>query len=155
MAGTDNSSTPADEWPFSLDGEQPAMLSAYTRSQAIEDGMLAELSCDMIGIEGLRKLCNEHFPEAHVCCTTAIFRLVEKAVNNKKWYNDWLGVFQDIFWMSRLRNQAGLYKLMITGTGRRRWHILKRVETEEPVTPHRPQAGQNHACITFMLPDED
>ena len=143
-----------EDWPFAL-GEETEIISAYTRSQAIEDGILAALSSDEIGIEGMRELCAQHFPGADVACTTVVFRLVEKAVNNKKWYNDWLGVFQDIFWMSRLRNQAGLYKLMITGTGRRRWHILKRVETEEPVTITALKQGKTTRCITFMLPDED
>lgn len=153
MAGTDNIGTPADEWPFSLDGEQTEILSAYTRSQAIEDGFLASLSGNTI--EGMAELCRQHFPGADVACTTGVFSLVEKAVRNKKWLNDWLGVFHDIFWMSRLANSAGLYKLMITGTGRHRWHILRIVRTDEPLTVAALQRGETTRCITIMLPDED
>ncbi len=153
MAGIDNSGALADEWPFSPEGEQPEILSAYTRSQAIADGFLASLSGNTI--EGLAELCRQHFPGADVACTTGVFSLVEKAVNNKKWLNDWLGVFHDIFWMSRLKNDAGLYKLMITGTGRRRWHILRIVRTDEPLTVADLKVGKITPCVTILLPDED
>jgi len=151
---TQGMATEAEDWPFSLDDETE-IISAYTRSQAIEDGILASLSDDKIGIEGMKALCAQHFPGADVACTRAVFLLVEKAVNNKKWYNDWLGVFHDIFWMSRLANSAGLYKLMITGTGRRRWHLLRIVRTDEPLTGGALQRGETTRCITIMLPDED
>ena len=68
------------------------VISSYTRAQALEDGVLVDLS-EMDGAKG-------HF-KYPLACTTAVWVIIEKAVNNRKWHNDLAGVLHDICWMSR------------------------------------------------------
>ena len=136
---------PADFW-----GEP---IHVYTRCQAIADGVLVDAT-----VGDLAQVSRQHFGDPalyHVAMTAGLFALIERAVNNKKAWNDYRGVWHDICWMSivlperKVRSGDAIttwFKVIITGTGRTRKHLLKRV-----MTP----AGKGVVDITFMLADED
>ena len=117
------------------------LISTYTRDEAIGDGVL--VSAD---IGDLEEVTRHHFPQARVAMTPALFALIKKAVDHPRWLNDWRGVWHDITGMSRWRNRDGLFRVIITGTGRRRNYILKRVDCPDT---------DGVRTVTFMLRDED
>lgn len=121
-------------------------IYVYTRKNALNDGTLIDGS-----LGDLAEVSRQHFPGVHVAMTAAVFALMEKAVTNPKYANDWRGVWHDILYMSRampVRTWAGgrLFQVIITGTGRKRYHTLKQLsgcdETGRP-------------CITILLETED
>jgi len=119
------------------------VIFAYTRAQAFEDGVLADLN------EVAPEACGQfRFP---IACTTAVWEVVDKAVKNKKWCNDYEGVVHDMLWMSRAHSRAldptsRLFKVIIRGAGRKTNYVFKIVcgpgDNAEPV-------------MTIMLPNED
>jgi hypothetical protein len=94
---------------------QSDLIYAYTRKQAIEDG-------EQILLEGdLGKLAAEHYKHP-VYLTRAVWDVVERAVNNQKYCNDWECVIHDILWMSRRNLGVGgshLFQVIIRGAGRK------------------------------------
>ncbi len=126
------------------------IIFEYTLDQALEDGVLVSAN------EGdLAEVTQQHLGNVKAYMTRALFDLIEKAVSNRRWCNDWKGVWHDILWMSRgvrqvalQRNRPALFKVIITGTGRQRLYTLK-VElgfaTSESTEPH----------WVYMLGDED
>jgi hypothetical protein len=142
------------------------LADAYTgdladEAQQREDGHAAgvapqpgggarRLGCPEIG-RALAQVSRQHFPSVHVAMTATVFALIEQAVASPKHANDWRGVWHDILWMSRVSPvqvwQGGrLFRVIITGTGRKRLHTLKAIS-------HPDEAGR--PCLTIMLPDED
>ena len=122
------------------------VISVYTRAQAIADGVLADASTG-----DLADVTRQHFPGVHVAMTATVFALIEQAVASPKHANDWHGVWHDILWMSRVSPvqvwQGGrLFRVIITGTGRKRLHTLKAIQ-------HPDETGR--PSLTIMLPDED
>jgi hypothetical protein len=122
----------------------PEVISSYSRAQAIEDGVLVDLST--IAPE----VCRQHYKHP-VACTTGVWAIIERAIANEKWMNDLNGVVHDILWMSRACARAidassRLFTVIITGAGRQRTYTFKIVcgpgDNAEPV-------------ITVMLPNED
>ncbi len=136
----------------SLLDEMPVIYS-YTRQQAIDDGVLVS------GNEGdFDEVTRQHY-KSPVAMTAAVFAMIERAVAHPKHCNDFKGVWHDILWMSRQQSAivqrfdstSHLFRVVITGTGKRRtdgleWHTLKIVcgpgDDAEPV-------------VTIMLPEED
>jgi hypothetical protein len=121
-------------------------IHVYTRAQAIADGVLVDAT-----IGDLAEVSRQHFPRRHVAMTAGLFALIEKAVENKKYCNDYRGVWHDILHMSqvyakKVAPDTRLFQVIITGTGRRRIHVLKSV---------RHADDQGRPCITYMLPNED
>lgn len=120
------------------------VIYSYSRTDAIEDGVLVDLSAN--------------FPEEcrlyryPVACTSAVWALVEQAVSDRRQCNSHAGVVWDILYMStrgviaRPDEQTVLFKVIITGTGRQRLHTLKAVcspgDNMEPV-------------VTIMMTTED
>lgn len=55
--------------------------------------------------------------------TRAVFDLIERAVNNPKWLNDWRGVWHDILWMSRMYHPTSEttthFYCIVKGAGRK------------------------------------
>ena len=93
------------------------LIYTYSRKQAITDG-----------VQGLLpdKLSQEAGYKHPVYATQGVFNLVSKAVENKKHHNDFNGVVWDILWMSRFAaRETGFFTVTITGTGKKRLHILK------------------------------
>ena len=122
------------------------VICSYTRAQAIEDGVLVDAT-----IGDLAEVSGQHF-KFPVAMTASVFGLIEKAVNHPKHCNDWRGVWHDVLWMSRQNlthrfdATTHLFKVWITGTGRKRWHELK-------IQCH---PGDNaEPVLTVMLPGED
>ena len=119
------------------------IIIAYTRAQALSDGVLVDL--------------NQYIPIAEsgykypVACTETVFNLITKAVNNPNWGNDYEGIVYDILNMSRLgvvrRWETGQeFRVMITGAGSKRWYNLK-IECHP---------GDNaEPVLTIMFPEED
>ena len=123
--------------------EDADIISQYTRAQALEDGELVDLNQWIPVQESGYK-----FPTA---CTRAVFSIIERAVENKRYGNDYKGVIWDIFWMSRngiaKRWETGAeFWVMITGTGTQSSYRFK-IECGP---------GDNgEPVMTIMLPDED
>ena len=121
-------------------------IHTYTREQAIEDGLLIDAQ-----VGDLADVTRQHFGDTPVAMTAALFALIQKAVSNPKYWNDFRGVWHDICFMRRFRPQVVTtaetrtrwFKVIITGTGRKRYHTLKMVEDRT--------SGE----ITFMLQGED
>lgn len=121
------------------------VIHTYTRQQAIADGVLVDLT----------KMCPDVTSQLYKCpvaCTAAVWAIVEAAVNNQRYGNDYSGVIWDILWMSqrgiikRLDDTQHLFQVIITGAGDEKYHTLKIVchpgDNFEPV-------------LTIMLPHED
>lgn len=122
-----------------------AAISTYSRAQAIEDGVLV---CANSG--DFDEVTRQHF-KYPVAMTSAVFGLMEKAVNNENWMNDYKGVWHDICHMSRsfyrtVDATTRIFRVIIKGAGRKSIYDLKAVcgpgDDGEPV-------------LTFMLPTED
>lgn len=121
------------------------VISQYTRAQAIEDGVLVDMMQDEIA-----GVCRQHYKHP-VAVTTEVFAIMQRAVENARWGNDYAGIMHDMLWMSRVCRRVVdestvLFKVIITGAGRTRNFVFKLVvgpgDAGEPV-------------ITIMLPNED
>ena len=121
------------------------IISRYTREQAIEDGVLVDLMQDE-----MEAVCRQHY-KYPVACTAAVFSIMQKAVDNPRWGNDYAGVLHDMLWMSRTHRQqldpsTVLFDVIIKGAGRQSIYRFKMVcgpgDDEEPV-------------MTIMLTNED
>jgi hypothetical protein len=119
------------------------VIYSYSRKQALEDGVLVDL--------------NQYIPVAEsgykysVACTAGVWAIVDKAVKNQKYLNDYAGVIWDILHMSRYGKikdwaQGCLFQVIITGAGQKKIYTLKIEcgpgDVGEPV-------------LTIMLPEED
>ena len=127
---------------------QADIISTYTLAQALEDGVLVDAN------EGdLAEVTQQH-TKLKVYMTRALFDLIEKAVNNKRQCNDWKGVWHDILWMSQGARRhlqigkPGYFKVIITGTGRKRLFTLK-VQAGFAM----PESTEPH--LVYMMEDED
>jgi hypothetical protein len=127
--------------PDSVFGE---IISSYSRSQAIKDGVLVDLATVAPDV------CRQHY-KFSVACTAAVWGIIEKAVKNPRWMNDINGVVHDMLWMSRSRicpvsPEGGLFQVVIKGAGRK------------SIFTFRIACGpgdQGEPVITIMLPEED
>ncbi len=120
------------------------VIYSYTRAQAIDDGVLADLS------EIAPDVCAQHF-KYPVACTSAVWDMIEKACSNEKYCNDIKGVIHDMLYMARKMGRAvdettSYFPVIITGLGRVTKYEFKIVcgpgDDAEPV-------------LTIMLPGED
>ena len=92
------------------------VISTYTRAQAIEDGVLVDLSAVAPGV------CAQHY-KYPIACTASVWGIIERAVKNEKHCNDLNGVIHDLLWMSRtykrqLDASTVIFRVKITGAGR-------------------------------------
>lgn len=140
MATEHSNRSIAAQHPF--DGAE--IIYAYTRAQAIEDGVLVDLSAVAPDV------CHQHF-KYNVACTSAVWAIIDKAVKNKRHCNDLNGVVHDILWMSKgyartLDERYRLFRVIIKGAGRNSTYTFKIAcgpgDDAEPV-------------LTIMLPEED
>lgn len=118
------------------------IICCYTRAEALEDGVLVDLN-QYIPVNE----CGYKYP---VVCTSAVFSIIESAVNNKKHCNDYKGVIWDILTMSRIGRKSGedtvYFQVIITGAGKSKYHNFK-------IVCHGGDQGE--PVLTIMLPDED
>lgn len=132
------------EPPFEL----PAIF-AYTRRQAIEDGVLVDATAG-----DLAEVTRQHF-KVHVAMTSTVYAILERAVESRRHCNDYRGVWHDICWMLRVtirRHPAWssipelLFRVIITGAGPSKYWTLKAVMGPD---------DEGEPCLTIMLPEED
>lgn len=126
------------------------VISSYSRAQAIEDGMLVDLSGAEAIREDVAEVCRQHY-KWPVACTAAVFDVMCAAVLNTRWCNDYPGIVHDMLWMSKankrqLSESAVLFRMIIQGAGRQKYHTFKLV-----VGP----GDQGEPVITIMMPGED
>ena len=121
------------------------IIHTYTRTEAIADGVLVDLmQGDMLSV------CRQHFKHP-VACTSAVFAIMQKAVENPLYCNDYAGILHDMLFMSKamgrkLDASTVLFKVIIAGAGRSPYHTFKLY-----VGP-----GDNaEPAITILLPNED
>ena len=129
---------PATTEPFWTEAD---IISRYSREDAIADGVLVD---GQIG--DFAEVSRQHLGSKPVAMTTAVFALIKRAVENQKWLNDYKGVWRDVLWMfqrGRIAQEGNtvLFRVIITGTGRKRTHTLKAVADAEG--------------LVIMLPHED
>jgi hypothetical protein len=125
------------------------IIYAYTREDAIADGVLVDAN-----VGEFAEITRQHF-KMPVAMTAGVFALIEKAVKNPDWCNDYKGVWHDICWMCRyaIKNERAsgsslTFPVIITGVGRTRKHHLR--ATVGAVGPTDPAP-----CLTIMLINED
>lgn len=120
------------------------VISSYSHAQAVEDGILINLSALAPDV------CAQHF-KYPVSCTAAVWAIIDKAVEHPKWHNDLNGVIHDMLGMSkvfcrRVDDTTRIFRVKITGAGRKSLFDFKIVcgpgDDAEPV-------------MTIMLPEED
>ncbi|KKM27449.1 hypothetical protein LCGC14_1574610 [marine sediment metagenome] len=120
------------------------VISRYTREQALEDGVLCDLSLVAPDV------CRQHY-KWPIACTSAVWDIVDKAVNNKKHLNDINGVVHDMLWMSKMMKRTidrstVMFRVKICGAGRKSLYDFKlNVGPGDDAKP----------VITIMLPEED
>lgn len=127
----------------------PVAVYTYTRAEAIEDGVLVDLSAQFPEECGLFK-----WP---VACTAAVWNIIEQAVNDEETGNSYKGVIWDMMWMARfpvktIDPSTILYDVIITGP----WS--HNPEADEAKHRFKVVAGPGDTpepVITIMLPDED
>jgi hypothetical protein len=124
--------------------EGAEVISSYSRAQAIDDGVLVDLSAVA------PEVCGQHF-KVPVACTAEVWGIIDRAVKNRKRCNDLNGVVHDMLWMSKVMKRdvdptTRIFRVKITGAGRRSVYDFKMVcgpgDNAEPV-------------MTIMLPEED
>lgn len=125
-------------------------IYSYSRAQAIEDGVLVDLS----GAEAIREdvadVCRQHY-KFSVACTAAVFDIIAAAVRNPRYCNDYAGIVHDMLWMSKamkrqLDASTVVFQVIIQGAGRSKYHTFKL-----NVGP----GDQGEPVITIMLLNED
>lgn len=121
------------------------IVYSYTRRQALEDGEQIDASSGV-----LLEISRQHY-KYPVYLTRSVWDLICQAVASPEHLNDLGGVFHDILWMSRhgqsLDEATTRFKVIITGTGRRRYHTMiaqcGAIDIDNPAP-----------CITLMLPED-
>lgn len=121
------------------------VIHRYSRAQAIEDGTLVDFMQDEMA-----NVASEHY-KFPIACTSAVFEIMRKAVENKHLRNDYAGILHDMLWMSRCnRRQLDastiIFRVIIRGAGRSKYYDFKLV-----VGP----GDQGEPVITIMRPAED
>lgn len=122
-----------------------APIHIYTRAQAIEDGVLCDLMQD-----AMESVCRQHYKHP-VACTSAVFDIMQKAVENQKYCNDYAGILHDMLWMSRtykrtIDENTVIFRVIIKGSGRKSVFDFKMVCGPDDT---------GATCLTIMLPNED
>src|SRR5262245_41814704 len=117
--------------------ENAAVIYSYGRAQAINDGVLVDANQGDFG-----EVSKQHF-KIPVAMSNALFAIIRRAVENKKFCNDYKGIWHDILWMSRTKLAVSVdestryFMVHINGAGRTRKFYLKAVcgpgDNGEPV----------------------
>ena len=126
---------------------QEDVIFSYTRKQALADGSQTLLEGEHAD---MAKQAGWKYP---VYLTQSVVTLINIAVDNPKCYNDFKGILWDILFMASLHAKACQgdtfrFKVIITGTGRKRNHIM--VAKIGPTDFDNPEPA-----ITIMFPEDD
>lgn len=128
----------------SLFGE---VIHTYTRAQALDDGMQIDAN-----IGDLESVSRQHF-KMPCYMTAGLFGIMENAVANERYGQDFAGIWHDICFMGSLAIRAGRggssasFKVIIKGAGRKSLYTVLVECGPVDVDDLRP-------CLTFMLPEE-
>ena len=122
-------------------------ISIYTRAQAIDDGFLVNFSDPE---SDTAEVCRQHYKHP-IAATLGVFGVMQKAVENKRYCQDYAGILHDMLWMSkacarRVNDSTVLFTCIIQGAARSKYHTFK-------LQVHPGDAGE--PVITLMLPGED
>lgn len=122
-----------------------APIHIYTRAQAIEDGVI----CDLMQDE-MAQVARQHY-KFPVACTSAVFDIMQKSVENPRFCNDYAGILHDMLWMSRtykrtVDESTVIFRVIIKGAGRKSVFDFKMVCGPD---------DSGAPCMTIMLPSED
>lgn len=115
------------------------VISTYTRAQAIEDGVLGDVS----------DVAREAGFTCPVAVTTAVWSMIEDIPPRFKGIQDVQGRLWDVLWMcSRAAKRGGqlIHFDLIMHHGRQKYAKLK---------AHAGPGDNRELVITIMLPDED
>lgn len=124
------------------------VIYSYTRKQALDDGFQVDAN-----LGDLAEVSRQHY-KFPLYMTRHLFDLMETAVNNPKWCNDYKGIWHDILFMSihavqsRPSDDTVLFRVIINGAGNKKYYDLKAVCAAIDIDDPRP-------CVTFMLAEED
>lgn len=122
------------------------VIHKYTRKQALEDGFQVDAN-----IGDLAEVTKQHYTWP-VYMTREVFGLMEKAVKDPKWGNDFKGVWHDILTMSKHGKMLGKgtsqFLVIITGTGSKNYHLMVAEVVPTDIDDARP-------AIAIRLADED
>ena len=125
-------------------------ISTYTRAQTIEDGVLVNLMGFFSTRDDVASVCRQHY-KFPIACTAAVFDIIDRAVRNPNYCNDYAGIVHDMLWMSKVMKRqidesTVMFRVIIAGAGRQRNYDFKLA-----VGP----GDQGEPVITIMMPDED
>lgn len=134
------------------------VISAYTREQAIEDGVLADVSvaAQEAGIK---------YP---VALTSAVYERYVKVPEELAGLQDENGRLWDILWMlraavsaGRIQGDRGQYEVIMAMPDKGDWHENEKMHEgsrEQRLVTLKAVCGPSDdmsPCITVMLPNED
>ena len=122
-------------------------IHTYSRAQAIEDGALVDFSDPESDTGGV---CRQHY-KFPISATAAVFEIMKKAVDNRRFCNDYAGILHDMLSMSKILGRkldasTVIFRCIIQGAGRSKYYDFK-------LQVHPGDHGE--PVITIMLPDED
>ncbi|WP_243374596.1 DUF6573 family protein [Geotalea sp. SG265] len=129
-------------------------ISVFTRKEAIEDGSLRDLSVMF------PDLCRQvyKFPLA---CTAAVWNLIERAVHNKEYHNDYKGVVWDLLYMSqrviveRINEAEHIFEVIIQGAGHSSALVGNPAEHRYRFRILCGAGDSGEGVLTILLPNED
>jgi hypothetical protein len=132
-----------------MSDQSDEIIYVYSRKQALEDGVQVDAN-----VGDLAEVTLQHF-KYPVYMTRAVYDLMERAVNNPKWMNDWKGVWHDICWLCQLASR-GLrdgesvtrFQVIIRGAGKRSLYTMRAVCEAKDFDDPQP-------VITILMADED
>ena len=122
------------------------VIYSHSRTQALQDGVLIDVS----------KMAKEAGFKYPVAITSGIEGIIQRAIANPKYCNDYNGVLWDILWMCSMKVRSLTtykdkisdfpFQVIITGVGQRKYYTFK--AACNPGDDMEP-------AITIMLPNED
>jgi hypothetical protein len=123
------------------------IIDVYSRKDALEDGFQVDANK-----EPFAEVSRQHY-KFPIYMTRSVYDLIERAVQNERWANDWKGVWHDILWMSRVMKRhidesTVVFQVIIRGAGRKsKYTMIAEVGPKDYDDPS--------PAITIRLPGED
>jgi len=121
------------------------VIHSYTRAQAIEDGVLIDLSAIAPDV------CRQHY-KYPIACTAPVWSIIDEAVNNPRFDCDHKGIIHDMLFMSIH------YKTFVLSEQEVIFECMMPLYEHQKVYQFKMNCGPNDdltPCLTIMLPNED
>ncbi len=137
------------------------VISSYTRAQAIEDGVLVDLTHPSFTFRPNLNICKEAGIKFPVAMTRAAYSLaVQREDEPLPAWNDLSGRLWDVLYMFKLAARNGgtelRYRVSVTNWVRVNGRRINRTKQETIVLKALCGPGDDaEPVITIMLPDED